>query len=96
MAIAHFSFMAVDGGFLVGFASGATVEQETIAGASVATTASSSASQNACRVAVDTACYVSFGSAPDASTDTIRYFIPAHSIEYFRIPSGSKAAVIAA
>jgi hypothetical protein len=96
MAIAQFAFMNLDGAPPAAYAAGATVETETISGANAATTAASEGGQNACRVAVDTASYVSFGAAPNAGTDTVRFFLPAGSIEYFRIGVGLKAAVIAA
>ena len=37
-----------------------------------------------CRVATDTACYVTFGSNPNASTGTsARAYLPANAVEYF-------------
>jgi hypothetical protein len=56
--------------------------------------AAATSAQNLCRVATDTAIYVSFGSAPNAGTDTIRFYMPANTVEYFRITSGSKGACI--
>lgn len=96
MATAQFAFMPVDGSFLYAYANGVTVEAETISGSNAATTAAAAASQNVCRVTVDTACYVSFGTAPNAGTDSVRFLMNANTTEYFRIAAGSKAAVIAA
>jgi hypothetical protein len=96
MAITQFSFMAVEGMFPAPFASSATVETEVPSGSNAATTAAATASQNVCRVATDTSVYVSFGAAPNAGTDTIRFYLPANAIEYFRVSAGSKGAVIAA
>ena len=96
MAVTQFAFMAVEGMFPSGYASGATVETETPSGSNATTTAASTGSQNVCRVSTDTAVYVSFGSAPNAGTDTIRFYVPAGVVEYFRVPAGSKGAVIAA
>lgn len=96
MALTQFAFMAVEGMFPAGYAGGATVESETPSGSHVATAAAANASQNVCRVATDTQVYVSFGTAPNAGTDTIRFLVPAGSVEYFRVSSGSKASVITA
>lgn len=96
MAATQFAFGQVNADIPSMFASGATVETETPSGSNAATTAASRADQPFCRVATDTDVYVSFGAAPDASTDTIRFLLPAGSVEYFRIPSGSKGAVVEA
>ena len=74
---------------------GCTVEAETVGGSNAATTAAATASQNVVRVATDTACYVSFGSAPNAGTDAIRFLLPANQVEFFRIKAGDKGACIA-
>src|SRR5262245_56158048 len=48
-----------------------------------------------CRVATDTAVYVSFGSNPNAlSGTTTRFMVPAGAIEYFAVTPGDKAAVV--
>ena len=94
MASTLFAFGQVNADIPSMFSEGATVETETPSGSNAATSAASRADQPFCRVATDTDVYVSFGTAPNAGTDTIRFFIPAGSVEYFRIPSGSKAAVI--
>lgn len=96
MAIASFVFCAVNADILAPFRHGAVSEEETIAGASAATTAAATASQGFCEVTVDTASYVSFGSAPNAGTDQPRFFMTAGSTRYFRVASGDKGAVIAA
>lgn len=96
MALTQFAFCAVNADILAAYNGGATVESEVPSGANAATTAAATASQPFCRVATDTAVYVSFGSAPNASTDTIRFFVPAGATEFFRIASGDKAAVVTA
>lgn len=96
MALTQFAFGAVEGQLPSMYALGATVESEVPSGSNAATAAAATASQNVCRVATDTAVYVSFGSAPNAGTDTIRFFLPANAVEYFRVKSGDKAAVITA
>lgn len=45
------------------------------------------------RVATDTAIYVSFGTNPNATTDTARLMVPANAVEYFAVAAGAKAAV---
>ncbi len=94
MALTQFAFGQVNGDIPSMFAVGATVESEAPSGTNAATTAAATNSQPMCRVATDTDVYVSFGSAPNAGTDTIRFFVPAGSVEYFRVSPGSKAAVI--
>lgn len=73
---------------------GATVESKAPTGSNAATTAAANASQNVCRVATDTLVYVSFGSAPNAGTDAIRFLCPANSVSFFRVSAGDKGAVI--
>lgn len=94
MALTQIAFVAVDGLPPAPYAGGAAVESLTPSGSNSASTAAAKASQNVCRVATDTAIYVSFGSAPNAGTDTVRFYVPAGSIEYFRVGEGNKAAVI--
>lgn len=74
------------------FFGGATVEEIAPTGTSAATTAASTPSQGFCRVVTDTAVYVTFGSAPTA-TSANGIWMTANSSAIFRIPSGSKAAV---
>lgn len=48
-----------------------------------------------CRVATDTSVYVTFGANPNALTGTgARFYMPANSVEYFRVNPGNKAAVV--
>lgn len=96
MPIASFVFCAVNADIPAPYAVGAVSEEETIAGASAATTEAATASQGFCEVTVDTASYVSFGTAPNAGTDQPRFFMPASTTRYFRVQSGFKGAVIAA
>ena len=50
-----------------------------------------------CRVATDTACYVAFGSSPNASTGTsARAYLPANAIEYFVVNASDKGACVTA
>ena len=46
------------------------------------------------RVATDTLVYVSFGTAPVASSDSVRFLVPANTIAFFLVPAGYKASVI--
>lgn len=97
MAVTQFAFGCAEGGNnppAMYFAS-ATIETKTPSGASSATTAAAHASQNTCRVATDTAIYVAFGSSPTASSSA-GFLVPANGVEYFRVNSGDKAAVITA
>jgi len=96
MAVAQFAFMPLEGAFPSAYVAGATVEAESVSGSNAVTAAAATAVQNVCRVVSDTACYVSFGAAPDASTDSVRFYMPANAVEYFRVKSGDKAAVVAA
>lgn len=96
MAVTQFAFGSVNADIPSMFVEGVTVETETPSGSNAATAAAARADQPFCRVATDTDVYVSFGTAPNASTDTIRFLLPAGSVEYFRVPAGSKAAVITA
>lgn len=50
--------------------------------------------QPCCRVATDTQIYVSFGAAPNATSDAERFLVPAGAIEYFYVKDGDKAAVV--
>ena len=96
MAVAQFNFGSLEGAFPALYVGGAVTEAETISGANAATTVAATNAQNVCRVVCDTASYVSFGSAPNAGTDSVRFYMPANVVEYFRVKSGDKAAVIAA
>jgi len=95
MAATQFAFCSlVDD--TIPYTAGTVVETETPSGSNAATTAAATASQGFCRVATDTLVYVSFGSAPNAGTDTLRFLCPANSVSIFRVSSGDKAAVITA
>lgn len=94
MAFTQFVFGSVQDGTPMMFGSSATAETETPSGVNSATTAAAGAGQSVCRVSTDTAVYVSFGTAPNAGTDAIRFFLPANAVEYFRVQSGHKGACI--
>jgi hypothetical protein len=96
MAIASFVFCSVNSDIPCPYVIGATSEEEAISGSNAATTAAATATQTFCEVTVDTASYVSFGTAPNAGTDSVRFFMPANATRYFRVQSGYKGAVIAA
>ena len=77
------------------YAAGAVVESKTPSGSNQATTAVSRADHNVACVATDTQVYVSFGSAPDATSDTIKFLVPAGQVRYFRLNNaGTKAAIV--
>lgn len=95
MAATQFAFVSISSDAeAIPFTAGATVETETPSGSNAATTAEADATQRFCRVATDTLVYVSFGAAPNAGTDTIRFLMPANSVSFFRVSAGDKGAVI--
>lgn len=96
MAITHFCFAALDGNNPVLDMRNAIVETKAPSGSSSATTVSADKDSTFCRVATDTAVYVSFGSAPNATSDTIRVYMPAGCTETFKVRYGDKAAVVTA
>ena len=58
---------------------------------------SAAATRDYARVATDTAIYVAIAPNPNASTSTTaRFLIPANGVEYFKIQSGNKVAIITA
>lgn len=57
---------------------------------------SGAATRNYVRIGTDAACYVCFGSNPDATVTTGRYWMPANSVEYFQIEKGNKVAAVTA
>lgn len=96
MALAQVAFVAVGDDVSPVFVGGAAVESVTPSGTNAATTLAAIASQTMCRVATDTQIYVSFGAAPNAGTDSVRFLLPAGAVEVFRVATGDKAAVITA
>lgn len=100
MALTHFSFGITpkDEDAPAFTARSATCEGIAPTSTSAATTASVPATfgnrQPLVRVATDTAVYVSFGTSPNATSDTVRFFLPANCVEYFYVLSGHKAAVV--
>jgi len=103
MALTHFTFGAVgdaSGGenntFML--ADGITSEGIVPSGSNQQTTAVAPAigKRPYCRVATDTAVYVTFGTAPDATNAAARFFMPANSIDYFVVTAGHEAAVVTA
>ena len=96
MAITQFCFGALDGTSPTIDARNSIVETKAPTASSSATTAAADKDSTLCRVSTDTAVYVSFGSAPNATSDTIKFFVPAGAIEYFRVRYNDKAAVVTA
>jgi len=97
MALTQFAFCAVGNDLdMAVYNAGAQVEAKAPTGTSAATTAAATATQNVCRVATDTQVYVSFGSSPNATSDTIKFLVPAGQVSFFRVASGNKAAVVTA
>ena len=94
MALTQVAFVQIASDIPGPFSSGAAVESVTPTGTSAMTSAASVAAQPWCRIATDTAVYVAFGAAPNATTADVRFFLPAGQTEYCRIPSGSKVAVV--
>ena len=95
MAYCAFAFVAISSGVQAADVAGAVCEVEAVSGSNAATTAASDGNHQFCRVWTDTDCYVSFGTAPNAGTDSIRFPMSAGMVEYFRIKPGYKAACIA-
>lgn len=94
MALTQFAFGAVAEGLPTFYVRGATVESVTPSGTAAATTMAATSAQRICRVATDTQVYVSFGAAPNASTDLVRFLVLAGTTEYFRVSSADKASVV--
>lgn len=69
-----------------------TVQKVAVATASAATTNAVAATTEVIRVAVNTDCYMLFGTAPTATTSS--HFLPAGTVELFQITPGHKVAFI--
>jgi hypothetical protein len=68
-----------------------TVQKVAVAVASAATTNAMASTTEVVRVAVSTDCYVAFG----ATATTSDHFLPAGTVEYFKMPTaGTKLAFI--
>lgn len=97
MATTQFAFMWIEARAIpAGNVGEALCESMTPAGASAATTIASTSGQSVCRVATDTQVMVSFGAAPNATSDAIKFLIPAGAVEYFVVQTGWKAAAVTA
>ena len=94
MALTTFEFCGVNGDLRIPYAVDAQAESVAPSSSAQATTLTSSSAHNVCRVATDTAVYVSFGASPDAGSDTTRVLIPANTVALLRIPSEVKASAI--
>lgn len=94
MALTHFTFLTASADLPASFAAGGDSEGIAPTGSNQTTTAVGSAARNLCRVATDTAVYVSFGAAPNATSDDPRFFMPANSVDFFRVVVGAKGAVV--
>ena len=101
MALTHFTFgvAAMRGSGTPVMAAGTFVSEGIVpSGSSQATTAVAPSTYGGdplvCKVATDTAVYVSFGGAPVATTTGTRTFLPAGVVEYYLVNSGDKAAVV--
>jgi hypothetical protein len=93
MATTQFCFTTAENGLPFAYNANSTWEVKTPSGSSGATTAAATGGQNLCRVATDTAVYVTFAASPTA-TSTTGFLVPANGVEYFRVKTGDKAAVI--
>ena len=104
MALTHFCFGRADAsqyGAITQAMIAGTFSSEgiTVSGSNQQTTATASTGGGiqVCRVSTDTACYVSFGSNPNASTGTtVRAYMPANSTEYFVVNASDKGACVTA
>lgn len=103
MALTHFCFGRADasmhGSTTQAMIAGTfTSEGIAVSGSNQQTTAvaPSTGGIKLCRVATDTACYVAFGSNPDATTAGTRAYLPASAVEYFVVNSADKGACVTA
>ena len=99
MAATQFVFGTLGaGGGIIPAMLGTSVTSETIStsGSNQSTTAVALARHNVVRVTTDTACYVAFGTAPDATTAGARIYLAAGVTEYFGIVAGQKGACVTA
>jgi len=101
MALTHFTFCvaAMRGSGTPAAAAGTFVSEGIVpSGSSQATTAVAPTTRGSdplvCKVATDTAVYVSFGGSPDATVTASRTFLPAGVVEYYLVNPGDKAAVV--
>lgn len=97
MATTQFAFMQVESRSVpCGVVDDSVCESKTPTASSSPTTAVATAAQSVCRVATDTQVMVSFGTAPNATSDSIKFLIPAGAVEYFVVQSGWKADAVTA
>lgn len=105
MAVTHVTFgrLASDIGTGEGPAfdvEGASTEALTPSGTAAATTITAprggQGSKALARVVTDTTVYVSFGTAPVASSDTVKFLVLANTDYHWYVPSGWKASVVTA
>ncbi len=73
---------------------GASGEEISESGSNQTTTAAATSTRRFARVATDAAVYVSFGNAPNATSDGGRVMLPSGSVEYFLCNVGDIAAVV--
>jgi hypothetical protein len=92
-----FGRLADRNGGVAGMLIANTVESETIAPTSsnavTTLTAPGVGESPIARVATDTLVYVSFGTAPDATSDDGRVLLPANTVAFFVVNKDDKAAV---
>ena len=94
MGVASVGFGAV-GGQIQAIGGGDMVCQIfTTSASSQSTTATTTANKPVVRLSSDVALYVSFGTAPNATSDTNRFYFPAGGTEYFIIGADLKVALV--
>lgn len=96
MATTQFVFAAIDGSVPAIDSRSATQTTLTPSGSNQQTTAVGSEGSPWCEVSTDTAVFVSFGANPDASSDSVRFLVPAGGVKYYRVSPGAKGAVVLA
>ena len=69
-----------------------TTQTVSVAGSSAATSNAFNAETREVRVVTTVDSYVDIGSSPTAASTSL--IIPAYTVEYFRVPSGSKIAFL--
>jgi len=96
MSVASVSFGAV-GGQIQAISGGDMVSEVfTSFASSQSTSATTTANKPVVRISADIALYVSFGTAPNATSDTNRFYFPAGGTEFFIIGSDLKVALVSA
>ncbi len=97
MTITSITFGSINGDNQALWVGGGISEILTPTGSNQATTnASAEPNRRVIRIATDVALYISLGAAPNATSDAIRFYLPAGAVEYYPVAPGIKAAIVLA